>query len=300
MLTQLDTLLRHLFMTQVGGITTEDQVRFQPPDQMWRTYVNGLGARNALNIYLFDLRENRKLRSNERVRSTDSGVAFDTPAAPRVDCHYLITAWSPMTVTPLLEPVLDEHSLLYSVTTALMAEAPLNPTRRYAAGSADLLAWPEGWRDTDLPTVILPIEAFPKYAEFWGTMGQTHPWKPAIYLVVTLPVVLAAQRAGYLVTTRETAYGRADTAAASDALLQIGGTVRAAGNQAVAAAWVGLEAADGATLLQVAETDAQGRFTFSHVRGGHYWLRVRAAGRSEGHLPIGVPGPAGGYDVQLA
>ena len=84
-------LLRRLVLTRVPGITTEDQVRFQPPDQIWRTYVNGLGARNALNIYLFDLRENRKLRSNERVRSTDSGVAFDTPAAPRADCHYPVS-----------------------------------------------------------------------------------------------------------------------------------------------------------------------------------------------------------------
>ena len=300
MLDLLDLLLRRLIVSRVPGITTEDQVRFQPPDQDWRTYVNGLGARNALNVYLFDLRENRKLRSNERVRSTEDMIAVNTPAPPRVDCHYLITGWSPVSVTPLLEPTLDEHSLLYGVTGALMKAAPLNPSQLLPAGSGDLLAWPDGWRDADLPTVILPIEAFPKYAEFWGTMGQTHPWKPAVYLVVTLPVVLPAQPVGRLVTTRAAAYALTDAAAAPDARIQIAGAVRTVANQPVIGAWVGLEAADGATLLQATETDGQGRFSFSGVSRGSGWLRVRAVGRGEGHVAIAVPGPTGTYDVQLA
>jgi len=299
MLDLLDLLLRRVIVNRVPGVTAEAQVRFQPPDQDWRTYVNGLGARNALNVYLFDLRENRKLRSNERTRSAEEGIAFDTPAPPRVDCHYLITGWSPAAVTPLLEPALDEHSLLYGVTGALMKAAPLNPSQWLPAGSADLLAWPDGWRDADLPTVILPIEAFPKYAEFWGTMGQTHPWKPAVYLVVTLPVVLPMQPAGHLVTTREAAYAQADMPAAADARVQIAGVVRTIANQPLAAAWVGLEAADGVTLLQVTATDANGRFSFSNVRRGQCWLRVRAAGHHEGRLAIAVPSPTGSYDVQL-
>ena len=42
-------------------ITSITQVHFEPPDQDWRTQVRGL-ANVALNIYLVDLRENRKLR----------------------------------------------------------------------------------------------------------------------------------------------------------------------------------------------------------------------------------------------
>ena len=51
MITHLDNVLRHLFPTQVTELTAEAQVRFQPPDTDWRTYVNGL-QQMALNVYL--------------------------------------------------------------------------------------------------------------------------------------------------------------------------------------------------------------------------------------------------------
>ncbi len=75
MIHHLDNVLHHLFMTQMAELTDGVQVRFQPPDQDWRTYVADLTVdgqpANALNIYLAEPRENCKLRSNERVRSPD-------------------------------------------------------------------------------------------------------------------------------------------------------------------------------------------------------------------------------------
>lgn len=164
MLSHLDNLLRHLFMKQVPGITSEAQVRFQPPDQDWRTVVSSLGVQNALNIYLLELRENRKLRTNERVREIENGIATDTPAPRRLDCHYLITAWSPASVTASIEPTVDEHALLYDVTAVLMNHESLVPRKVYApdplpAGFPALIA------DAELPMTILPVESFPKYAE---------------------------------------------------------------------------------------------------------------------------------------
>jgi Pvc16 N-terminal domain len=116
----VDNLLRHLCITQVSGITDESQVRFRPPDQEWRQFVanmtvNGQPAM-ALNVYLVELRENKNLRSNERVRMVENGFAHDIPAPRRMDCHYLITAWSPAAQTPAVEPTVDEHRLLYDVT----------------------------------------------------------------------------------------------------------------------------------------------------------------------------------------
>ena len=69
--------------------------------------------------------------------------------------------------------------------------------------------------EAELPTSILPVEGFPKLPEFWGTMGVNHRWKPAVYLVVTLPVVLPTEVAGPMVTTRISEYrqtGRPETA----------------------------------------------------------------------------------------
>jgi hypothetical protein len=70
MINYLNNMLRHLFMAQIDQITDEAQVRFQPPDEDWRTYVSNLTVNgqsvNALNVYLFDLRENRKRHSSLR------------------------------------------------------------------------------------------------------------------------------------------------------------------------------------------------------------------------------------------
>jgi hypothetical protein len=180
---------------------------------------------NALNIYLVDLRENRKLRSNERVRTIENGVVSEEPAPARIDCHYLLSAWSPAAPGPAIEPILDEHTLLYQAAEVLFRYPPFNPSRVYPAGSAALNAWPIPFRDVDLPAVVLPVEGFNKMAEFWGGMGQGALVKPALYLIVTLPVALLTDIAGPLVTTRITEYrisGRPETA---EVWIHIGGHV---------------------------------------------------------------------------
>src|SRR5262245_1718256 len=131
MIQYLDNLLRHLFLAQITDITIEDQVGFQPPDEEWRGHVTNLEG-TALNVYLVDLRENRQLRSNERVRGIQNGIVSETPAPRRVDCHYLITAWSPAETTPAVEPTLDEHALLAAVTGVLMRNESLIPRKVYA------------------------------------------------------------------------------------------------------------------------------------------------------------------------
>ena len=86
-------------MAGVPGITTEDQVRFQPPDDVWQSDVSKLRI-NALNVYLVDIRERRELRSNESVTGMGPQGPTRTPEPARVDCHYLVSAWSPAGITP--------------------------------------------------------------------------------------------------------------------------------------------------------------------------------------------------------
>ena len=141
MLRLLDLLIRDLILREVPALIDDQHVRFQPPDDVLRTDIGNL-AGISLDVYLVDLRENRKLRSNERVRTTDgNGYVFEERVPDRLDCHYLISAWSPATLAPpLVDPTLDEHALLYEVAAALMLNAPFNPTRVYAPGSAALNA----------------------------------------------------------------------------------------------------------------------------------------------------------------
>lgn len=229
MIDLFDNLLRQVLIDQVGELTDESQVRFQPPDADWRTYVANLtvsgNPANALNLYLADLRENRKLRSNERVRSVEGGVVSEEPAPARLDCHYLVSAWSPATVSPTVEPTLDEHALLYQAVAVLMRQAPFNPSRVYPAGSAALGAWPAPFRDYELPAVVAPVEGFNKLAEFWSGMGAGALWKPALYLIVTLPVALLTEVTGPMVTTRITEYRVTGSAATGEVLIEIGGHV---------------------------------------------------------------------------
>jgi hypothetical protein len=306
-ITGLDLLLRRLLTSEVPSISSDDQVRFQPPDQDWRTAVAGLGDRNALNVYLFEMRENRRLRTNERERRIENGITVDMPAPRRVDCHYLITAWSAASVTPAVEPTLDEHQLLYEVTAALIAHESLVPRQVFAPGALPA-GFPPALADAELPTTLLPVEGFAKYAEFWGTMGNVHPWKPAVYLVVTLPVLLKPQEAGPPVTTLSTTLGVAGRPETMAQQLHIGGLVldaRAAPAQPVARAWVRLETDTGNPAVEgvplgTGETDGLGRFRFGPLPAGQYRLRVRARGLGEqlrGGIP--VPSPSGAYDVQF-
>ena len=41
----LDNLLRQLFIEQIAELTNDTQVRFQPPDADWRTFVANAASR---------------------------------------------------------------------------------------------------------------------------------------------------------------------------------------------------------------------------------------------------------------
>jgi hypothetical protein len=303
MIDALDNMLEQLFLTTIDEITDPSQVGFEPPDDKWRSYVSGLGtggkAVNALNVYLTDLRENRILRSNERIRDFQNGFYNETPVPRRVDCHYLISAWSSATANlPTVEPTVDEHALLYKTIASLMDAEPFVASQIY--GSAGLpTGFPAIIADFQLPSTILPVEGFPKLAEFWGATKTVH-WKPAVYLIVTLPVVLPLKITGPMVTTRIAEYQFSSNGPIVETMIQIGGSVTAAATgQPLTVAWVMLEDNAG-TPLTTTTTDIYGHFTFTGLSAGNYFLRVRAQGFAEpAPISITVPSATGSYDVQL-
>jgi len=298
MIDYLDRMIAQLIHDRVDATLF---VGFQPPDDDWRTKAIP-GNANAVNVFLLELRENRRLRSNERMRSVMNGDIFEQPAPRRVDCHYLITAWSPASVTPQVDPTFDEHALLYAIASAV-AEADPFIALDIFAGSGIPPGLPPDLLDAQLPVTLLPVEGFHKYAEFWGTMGRHHqPWKPAVYIVVTLPLPLEQERSGAMVTTAMTDWrqGTGAGAGVGELLSDIGGTVRdsAAPPQPVPLAWVELLTMPGARL-QLANADASGRFVFARVPSASY--RLRATGVASGPVvrTIDVPSPTGEYDLQV-
>ena len=300
MIRDLDNMLRTLLVDQVPELTSEAQVSFRPPDEDWRTEVFNLQLM-GLNLYMVDVRENRKLRSNETVRvGEQNGQVIYDVAPSRVDCHYLITAWSPAQPGQAVEPTLDEHNLLYQVMAALMNTQPLNPVRVYGENNPILNNLPLLFK-RDLPAQILPVEGFIKQPEFWGTMGQNHRWRPAIYLIVTLPLALVIPPAGPVVTTPAAVVQRSDRHGLPDQLYTIGGRVIDATQATplpVLNAWVQLSRSNGDRLGAV-YTDGDGRFVFRDLHPGEYLLAWRAQGLPVPAAPrtIVVPSPTGEYDL---
>lgn len=301
MLKLLDLLIRDLLVGELVALTDDAQVRFQPPDTTLRTDVANLNQ-VALDVYLTELRENRKLRSNERLRSVDDGFVYVEATPLRLDCHYLMTAWSPVQAGPGVEPTLDEHALLYEAVTALVLRAPLNPSRVYANAPAKLALWPAEFQHDDFPTAIVPAETFAKLSEFWTTMGQDMRLKPAVSLVVTLPVAFMHELAGALVTTRMSAYLASGAPPSSaEVWIQIGGAVVhpiGGVDTPVSSAWVQIETLAGTTLQRVT-TDEQGRFTVDRLRPGSYRLRAGAVGLGTQLRVVDVPAESGEYDLRF-
>lgn len=178
----------------------------------------------CLNVTLVDLRENRKLRSNDRI-SVGSGAARHTAAKPaNLDCHFIATAW----VKPN-DPEKDvflEHSLLYFAASALLRNNPLIP--RLVFGLDDVKvedresdepgfdalsvehrkfvqAIDPVLRDRELPIDALPPDGYPKLAEFFGLLGLTTPiWQPSVYFIVTIPIEQPRRLGGPIVRSIET------------------------------------------------------------------------------------------------
>jgi len=308
----LDAVLDHLLKSRVTLLRSttpptvaDGQVAFQPPDDAdWTSHLTGLGPRKALNVYLVDLRENRKLRSNERVRAVENGVVVEDPAPARLDCHYLISAWSPASEGQ--GKTGEEHQLLHEVVAVLMNGQPLVP-RRVFSPNALPTGFPPRLADAELPCVITPVDGFPKLAEFWGTMGTKRPWKPVVYLVVTLPVGLDTQVSGPMVTTTITEYLQRDKPETAEVWIQIGGHVLDTVNplpdgspRPVAAARVEIRDAVSGELAEQTETDVAGRYWFVRLRAGRYKLLASAPGLTMASpRAVVVPSLTGEYDLKF-
>lgn len=300
MLRALGELMRDVFIADLVALVGPDQVSFQPPDGAFRADVPNHPP-VMLDVYLADLRENRRLRSNERLREVVNGAWQMELAPDRVDCHYLISAWTATQPAAGLDPALEEHALLYEVAEVVSSHAPLNPAREYPAGDPRLAMWPVGFRDVELPTALLPPEGFSKLSEFWTTMGNDMRWKPVVYVVVTLPLVRVPEVAGTPVTTMLSDWRIVGVAATSEILAEIGGEVRrtvAPGiTVPVAAAWVRLETVGGVTLERV-RSDAEGRFRITTRRPGSYRLVARAVGLApDRQRVVTIPSETGEYDL---
>jgi hypothetical protein len=144
-------------------------VVFDAPDGDWAAGV----SRPTVNLYLWDVRPNLVERQwGEELIPTGDGRRIRRDPLPRVDCRYLVTAWT--------TEVRDEHSLLGAVLAALL----LNPliAEEHLRGPFATVR--------PLPTVSLRSGDGTENSDFWSALGGQ--LKPGLDIVVTATVDAAA------------------------------------------------------------------------------------------------------------
>lgn len=175
MIRDLDDTIRALLQqgAELGSELALADIGFDLPDADWRGGLDAL----TVNCYLYDIRENRELRTNERLlqRSPDGTRAVRRQAPARIDCAYCITAWSPATA----ESVLEEHRLLSQVLMVLL-QNPTIPAGVLQGSLVDQIP--------PYPTVIASPDGVKNQPQFWRALDQQ--LKPSLNYVVTLAMIL--------------------------------------------------------------------------------------------------------------
>jgi hypothetical protein len=162
------------------------QISFATPDDQFPPQSVTLPA---IDLFLYDVRENLELRSNEvYVERRSDGTATRTQAPVRMDFSYLVTAWPSESVP---DPAEDEHHLLGEVMRVLL---------RYRTIPEDVLQGVLVGQQPPLPVSSMQPGRLQSLGEFWQALGGKP--KAALNYQVTLSVDVTAPVAVPLVTDK--------------------------------------------------------------------------------------------------
>jgi Pvc16 N-terminal domain len=165
MLHLLDESLEAFLRATVPLPPRDVDVVFEAPDGEWAAGI----SRPTVNLYLWDIRPNLTEREyGEELVEQDGGRRFRREPLPRMDCRYLVTAWT--------TDVRDEHSLLGDVLAALVLH-PVIEAEHLQGPLADV---------RPLPTARLRTGDGTENSDFWSALGGQ--LKPGLDLVITATV----------------------------------------------------------------------------------------------------------------
>jgi len=183
----LEALLRSELPSELSG---QVAISFAPPDS---DFPPSAVTPPAIDLFLYDVRENTELRSNDALLERANGSAVSHPPPVRMDCSYLITAW-PSESSPT--PAEDEHRLLGEVIVVLL---------RHSTIPEPMLQGSLQNQELPLPTSTLQPGKLQSAGEFWQAMGGKP--KAAVSYTVTIAVQPYGPRElGPLVTEKRLRY----------------------------------------------------------------------------------------------
>ena len=242
--------------------------------------------KTTIDLFLYDVRENLDLRLNEVTTTKVGNQIITHPAALRLACSYLVTAW-PVGGTDLS---LQEQRLLSEVLVVL-SHYPIIP-------SSFLLGSLIG-QDPSLPMVALHPDALKNLAEFWSSLGSR--LKASLTVTVTISVPVFSDIAGYPVTAQSLGVTQAPPleTPATETLLEVGGQVVNLLSQPVAGAMVDILDVSSVSVSPQQITDSNGQYVFTQVNVGSYQLRAVAVGYQPQVQPVTIPGLPNDFVIQL-
>ena len=225
----------------------------------------------TVDLFLYDIREDLELRSNEPVIERKNGQVTTHRSPLRVACSYLVTAW-PGGLTGDAA-VLLEQRLLSQTLQVLSGRPTIDP---------DLLQGSLKGQQPPLPLVTALVDPQKNLSEFWTALGNK--LRPSLTVRVTISLAdFLAVEPEHMVTVRELHLGERTSPDEEKIvpatleeliLIGIGGRVTNADNVPVSGATVTLRELDLRTT-----TDVEGRYKLSVRQPGPYTLRVQKGER---------------------
>ncbi len=278
MIDAIDEVLRKLIIRELPVKNGEIDITFEQPKREWSARI----SRPTLNLFLYDIHENNKLRMGQSLRTqrNNDGTVSQQRQPVRMDVHYMVTAWA-------ADPE-DEHRLL-SRALLVFLRIPLLPQ--------DML--PESLRNQlkPIPVEVAQPDELRNITDVWSVLDNE--MRPAIACTLTLEFDPYAPAIEPLVRTREFRAGQSiypwlrefDEGVEPDRIWEIAGVIRSEKP---------LENVR-MTLVergQDVRVYPGGEFAIDNLRAGDYTLEVTAKGyKKPRRRKITVP--AESYDIEF-
>ncbi|NLT74523.1 MAG: DUF4255 domain-containing protein [Chloroflexi bacterium] len=272
----LDETIRKVVLKRGNFDADSVTVSFDQPTGDWAA---GL-TRPTINFYLYDIRENTELRSQEWIAERDDKGTVSKRLAPlRYDLSYLVTVWTQNQVE-------DEHSILWRVLGALAS----SPTLGVEVLEPSLRSQPYPVQTR----TAQPSRAIENLPDLWGVMENQ--LRPSINYTVTLSMERAvAFTSPWVISRRVDLLDTTAPEATRSTTFEIGGIVyEATGGTALPGATVRL-AASGRECL----TDRFGRYHFGELSAGEYDIEVFIGGRTARHRAAVPSESVQSYDISI-
>ena len=281
------TLKAILDDAQLPSFVKDADVTFERPGDAYAPSVR------TINLFLFDIRENSELRSNESRVSFENGNAKITPPPLRFSCSYLVSVWIESTLSGE-QAVLEQQRLLGAVLR-IFASMPVIDGK-YLTGEL---------KDSLYPVSLLTGQAdmVRSPSEFWTAIGGK--LRPSFIVTANISMDQNIEPVEeYLVSSRQVTLGEKlpdETALAdnelSETFSEAGGVVTdKKTGKAIESVELTL-----APSGKLATTDRFGRYWFTGLQKGSYAVRVVKEGYKEiSAFALTVPGSSPtAFDIKL-